>query len=201
MSLQKIRRRRFGDILISEGILNPDQIQAALQHQAATGEPIGRTLLNQGLITEGDVVRTICVQFSLPFISPATYELNTALLERVPVEFMYQHRLMPLDQIGSTVIVALGEIPSEESESELKQCLDADLAFYFSSAKEIENYLVTSFSMTQDQIYALDSSRRAPQPLSAAAPGVQQQQNLLEALDSSWEAIFDEAENSIQETP
>ncbi|MGE3164849.1 MAG: hypothetical protein AB7O52_08080 [Planctomycetota bacterium] len=202
MSLQKTRRRRFGDILVSDGLLNPDQLASALRDQAQTGDTLGDTLLRLGLVSEGDIVRTICVQYQLPFISPSNYELDGQLLEKLPVEFMYRYRILPLGRIGSMVIVALGEIPPENVELELGSTLEGELAFYFASVKEIESLLVTRFSLSQDQVYSFDSNRRRPPPATqtgrASAPAPETPTSLLDALDSSWESIFDEADSNVK---
>lgn len=198
MSLQKIRRRRFGDILLAEGVINQEQLQSALKTQAETGDSIGEILLREGLATEGDIVRTICLQYQLPFINPSLYEVDTGLLEVMPPEFMYKWRMLPLDRIGDTVIIALGEIPSEEVEQEFTAAFDANLAVYFSPAKEIEELLRAHFSLSQDQIAILDSQRRSRNRTGDESAAVAvDSKNLLSTLDSSWEAIFDEAEDNI----
>lgn len=199
MGLQKIRRRRFGDILVSEGVINPEQLQAALTEQAQTGETVGEVLLRNKQLTETDIVRTICVQFQLPFISPALYELDISLVETFPAQFLYENRVLPMDRIGSTVILALGEIPSEEVEKHIETTLGAELAYFFCPFSEIELFVRTHFSLTQDQAVAFDEARRqrnrggkTATSDSAALPN-----NLFESLDSSWETIFDEAENNL----
>lgn len=204
MSLQKTRRRRFGDILVSEGMLNPDQLNAALQDQTETGDTLGDTLLRLGWVSEGDIVRTICVQYQLPFINPANYDIDSTLLEKLPIEFMYRYRILPLGRIGGIVIVALGEIPPEEVELELASALEGELAFYFSSVKEIEALLTARFSLSQDQVYSFDSNRRRPRPAKGATAGStaavlpDTPASLLDALDSSWESIFDEADSNVK---
>ncbi|MEM7164239.1 MAG: hypothetical protein AAF581_02175 [Planctomycetota bacterium] len=199
MGLQKIRRRRFGDILVSEGVINPEQLQAALAEQSESGETVGEVLLRNKMLSETDIVRTICVQFQLPFISPGLYEIDTTLVDTFPAQFLYENRVLPLDRIGSTVIIALGEIPSEEVEKHLETTLEAELAYFFCPFSEIELFTRTHFSLTQDQVVAFDEQRRQRNrgggktaSDSAALPNT-----IFDSLDSSWESIFDEAENNL----
>ena len=199
MGLQKIRRRRFGDILVSEGVINQEQLQAALAEQSQTGETVGEVLLRNKMLSETDIVRTICVQFQLPFISPGLYDIDTELVEQFPAQFLYESRILPLDRIGSTVIVALGEIPSEAVEKQMETQLGGELAYFFCPFSDIELFVRTHFGLTQDQVVAFEEARRqrnrtgdSPTSDSVALPN-----NLFDSLDTNWESIFDEAEGNI----
>ena len=201
MPVQKIRRRKLGEILVSEGLITPDQLTTALDQQGTTRETIGEVLLRQGIVIETDIVRAICIQYHLPFIHPTHYEITGSLLERFGPEFLYRNCLLPLDQIGSCFLIALGDIPNETVETQLEAELGEDLYYYFAPSSEIQDVLREHFTLTQEQILQLNSDRddtRQKHPgsskLSASSGG---HDNLLEALDHSWEAIFDEAEQNL----
>lgn len=198
MSLQKIRRRRFGDILVSEGVIDQEQLQSALARQTETGESLGEILLAQKMLTESDIVRTICLQFQLPFINPTQYEIDTSLLEAFTPSFLFEHQLLPMDRIGDVVLVALGAIPSEAIEAELAKKLGGQPAYFFCPFTEVETYLRNQFSLSQDEILAIeDSRRRRNRTGKGPVATVAVQERLLDSLDSSWEAIFDEAEKNV----
>lgn len=44
--------RPIGEILVAEGLLNPDQLRFALEQQTRTGQPLGPTLIANGWATE-----------------------------------------------------------------------------------------------------------------------------------------------------
>ena len=115
----KNSKRLFGEILVSEGHLTKDQLEAALAAQAESGYPLGDVMLQQGWITESDVVKALCIQYQLPFIRPSTYELRADLLQKLPPPFLYQNRLIPLDRFGDCFIVAIADVPAEPVQREL----------------------------------------------------------------------------------
>ncbi|MFQ5655003.1 MAG: hypothetical protein ACE5GW_09765 [Planctomycetota bacterium] len=199
-TMQKIRRRKLGEILVSQGLVNRDALQVALQKQTETGDPIGEILLKEGVITESDIVRCICSQYQIPFIRPSAYQINAELFEGFTAEFLYRHRVVPLDRIGKCVIIALGEIPPEWVEKKLVDILKGELYYYFSPITDVETTLCKHFSLSQEQIFAIDEERRAMNRMGQEpAASVTVGESLFENLDSSWEAIFDEAEKNLSE--
>ena len=197
MSMQKIRRRKIGELMDSEGLITPDQLTEALERQQETGESIGEVLLNDRLVSESDIVRTICVQYQVPFLCPGDYERDASLAEKFEVEFLYRNRILPMDRIGSCYILAVGDIPSDETQEKLCKDLGEELFFYFSTGSDIKQQLVEQFSLSQDAALSFESSRTAAQQAKVEVTSSSEQDQLLDALDSSWESIFDEAEEQI----
>ena len=197
MSMQKIRRRRIGEMLVSEGLVTPDQLAEALERQKDSGESIGEVLLHDKLVSEADIVRTICVQYQVPYISPRLYDRQSDLADKFDADFLYKNRILPLDRVGDSVILAIGDIPTEETEEKLLAELGPSIFYYFSTSSEIKQVLIEHFSLSQDDLSRYESSRDAAMARQAQAGAGDSQ--LLETLDSSWESIFDEAEQNISE--
>ncbi len=200
-------KRKFGEILVAEGILDREQVELALAARTDNDGPIGEYLVQTGKISESDVARVLCVQFALPFIRPAGYEHRSDLLEKFQARFLYRHRILPLDRIGSACIVAIAGVPPEEVQQELADALDAQVYFFFATSSDIETILREHLKLSREDVLEIDSIRRPSVAVRrppraagaqgagstpAAAPG------LFEGLDSSsWESIFDQAERNV----
>ncbi|MCA8961511.1 MAG: hypothetical protein KDC38_13395 [Planctomycetes bacterium] len=214
--MQKLRRKKFGEILVAEGIITRDQLSETLEVQQQTGETIGEILLRERLISESDIVRCICTQYQLPFIRPAHYELDGSLLDLFGPEFLFIHRMLPLDVIGNVALVALSEVPTPETEEEVKQRLGKELYYAISMATDVETILKEHFSIDPERALQLEHMRRgqrhrpaqaaqgpgaravvgqappaptAARPAAAASPAPD--------FGSNWESIFDEAERNV----
>ena len=158
--MQKNRRRKFGEIMMSEGLITREVLQTALQRQTRSGESLGEILLAENIITESDIARCICIQYQLPFIRPSRYDISGVLLDVFTSDFLYQHRIVPLDKIGSTAIVALGEIlESKAVEKELQDKLESKIYYYFSPVSDVEEVLRVHFSIGPEQAIAIDDER------------------------------------------
>ena len=194
------RRRKFGAILISEGLITREQLQAALERQEETGVALGEILLNEKVITETDVVRCICIQYQLPFIRPSDYDLDPKYLNRFSGEFLYKYRMVPLDRIGSCCTMALAEIvESPEVEREIIAKMEAKPYYFFSPMTDVEKILRDHFKLSQEDMIRIDGERRVSyqQATQPAATVTLNEDIFDEVEDSSWESIFDEAEKNI----
>lgn len=197
--MQKIRRRKFGEILLAENLISREQLQVSLDTQAQTGESVGEVLVRQGIITENDVVRCICTQYQLPFIRPTHYQFDSALLDLFDGAFLYRERIAPLEIIGNAVILALADIPTEAVEKEVCEKIAKEPYYYFAPSSDVEHLLREHFELDQEAVLAIETSRRnrlRAVPLQTAAPGTAGAHGG-KSNDSGWESIFDQAENSL----
>jgi type IV pilus assembly protein PilB len=130
--IQKMTRRRLGGILMSEGLVTPEQITEALEKQKETGNLLGEILVELGYITENNLVKILSMQFQFPFISPMNYEISNEVLELVPAEMMYKHLFIPLDRFGNILTIAMGGLLEEEVVQEIKKLTGCDVRVYIS---------------------------------------------------------------------
>ena len=100
---------RLGEILIERKLIQPDDLERALELQKERGDKIGRVLVDLGFVAMRDVVQALSDQLGVPlakldgppFISPET--------ERLSPKFLRQARLMPLRLDGSELVTAMAD--------------------------------------------------------------------------------------------
>jgi hypothetical protein len=112
-TVNRLYRRRIGEILVNQGIITAEQLEDALKLQQKSGELLGGILLDMGLVTEADIAKTICIQYQLPFISLANYEQDEKAAALLPKDFLSKHRCLPFDRIGDTLLVMISEVPQD----------------------------------------------------------------------------------------
>src|SRR2546428_6955924 len=61
--------RRFGDLLVSDGLITQPQIDQALSDQKRTGEKLGEILVRLRLITEDRLVHFLSRHYGLPEVA------------------------------------------------------------------------------------------------------------------------------------
>lgn len=114
-------RRRIGEILVSEGLITPEQLDQALAVQKVSGDLLGTILLERGWISETDLAKTTCIQYHMPFISIENYDIDEKLIQLFPREFLRTHKLLPFDQIGETLLIVVSCIPPPSVLEEIPQ--------------------------------------------------------------------------------
>src|SRR5262245_16828933 len=158
--VNKIRRKLFGEILVSDGLISKEQLDEALALQRHSGDPLGTILLELGHITESDIVRTLSVQYQLPFLRPSLYDLDRRLIQKFRPECLHLHQVLPLDQIGKLLLMVVTDIPSEDVVEEIQEAAQSNLAIYISSITEVERILKETVPLAPELEAAIKARRR-----------------------------------------
>jgi type IV pilus assembly protein PilB len=103
--------RPIGEILVAEGLLNPDQLRFALEQQTRTGQPLGPTLIANGWATEEHMTYARSIQIDVPYVNVAEEVPDPALLLQIPQDLALRHLILPLSIregiLGEAVRVAV----------------------------------------------------------------------------------------------
>lgn len=59
MNILKQQQKTLGELLINSGVINKDQLQAALNEQKNTDEPLGKILIRMGFASEEDIINVL----------------------------------------------------------------------------------------------------------------------------------------------
>ena len=96
---------RLGELLIQSGLVQPEDVEAALLRQQDNPKRrLGEVLTEEGLVTEEDLLQTLARQFGMMWIANVTDDLlDPALVEQLPVEWARSQRMLPIrldEQVG-----------------------------------------------------------------------------------------------------
>jgi len=138
VQIDKLIRKKMGEVLVDEGLVKDDQVQEALRRQRATGENFGEILVSMGFVTESDIARTLVKQSGLPYIDASKYRINKDGVQAVPADLMWQNQLIVLDKIGKTLLVAIANVPSTEIFEKLERVSGSQIFVYVSTWGQIQ---------------------------------------------------------------
>jgi DNA-binding response OmpR family regulator len=107
MSTSHREKRRLGEILVEQGVLDARQLQSAFAAQGRYLLPLGSTLLQLGLATEVQIAEALAEQYGVPGIRLSTSTIPTAPLALIPQEVAAAHRVLPVHVAGGVITLAL----------------------------------------------------------------------------------------------
>jgi len=137
VALNRLTRKKLGEILLEEGLITEEQIQDALRLQHQQGILFGEALVDQGIITENKIVSTLVPQFGIPYIDASKYDVAMELLEIFDPAMMRRFQFVPLDSIGSVLVVAIAGLLSEDLLNELEGQTGCSVQVYLTRMSEI----------------------------------------------------------------
>jgi type II secretion system (T2SS) protein E len=112
--LEKLARVRIEDVLVEEGILDRARVEDAQAEQEKTGRQLSEILFQREIISDYDFAKLVVTHYSLAFLDVTNYSTRRDVLDLLPNEWCLQHAILPLDQFGSTLTLAVCEVPSPE---------------------------------------------------------------------------------------
>jgi type II secretory ATPase GspE/PulE/Tfp pilus assembly ATPase PilB-like protein len=103
-------RRQLGKILRERGILSEDQLRIALLEQKRNGEPLGRTLVRLGFVSEATLREALSENLGQSDIDVSRVVADRAALALVPKSFATRFSVLPvaLDRVRRVLTVAVG---------------------------------------------------------------------------------------------
>ena len=99
--------KKLGDLLIRENLLTPADLERAKEDQRKKGGRLGEALVRLGLLDEQDLVRVLSKQYGIPSVDLASFEIDPEVVKLVPEDLVQKYRIMPINRVGSTLIVAV----------------------------------------------------------------------------------------------
>jgi type IV pilus assembly protein PilB len=143
VSLNRLTRKRLGEILVEQGLLSEEQIQDALRMQHQSGLLFGETLVQQKLITEEKMVSVLVSQFGIPYIKPSNYNIPKELLEIFDPAMMRRFQFVPMDSIGSVLVIAIAGLLSEDVFRQIESQTGCSLQVFLTKMSEISVVLTS----------------------------------------------------------
>lgn len=122
------RRPRLGSILIRQGVISQEELEAGILYQvrtetmagvgavgtalpASAGPPmrLGEALVNLGICTEAEVARALAEQMSVPYIDLCAERPDRATVRLVPLHVALEQCVLPVRLEGNRLTVAAGD--------------------------------------------------------------------------------------------
>lgn len=91
-----MKYKRLGDLLISVGLINEDQLNQALQIQKTCRDRLGKVLIDNGFITEAQLIEALRMQLGIDFIDLTSVVIPASMVEQLPKNIAKKHGVVPV---------------------------------------------------------------------------------------------------------
>jgi len=102
-------RERLIDVLINGKLIKKEDLDKAVATQKKSGGSLGKILIEQGSITEKDLMVIMSIQLDIPPINLSKYKIDKTLKELIPDKMAKQYCLIPVSKIGNVLTVAMSD--------------------------------------------------------------------------------------------
>ncbi len=106
----KVRlRKRLGDLLVEEGIINEAQLDQALGAQRSGGRKLGDTLIDLGFLSEQQMLAFLSQQLDLPLIDLNRATVDIDAVQLLPEVHARRLRALVIGRNGDTLRIAMSD--------------------------------------------------------------------------------------------
>lgn len=105
----RMGKKRIGEVLLDEGLVQPHQLTEALQVKSEKGGRLGEILIGLGWVTESDFQQVLARHFDLRYMDRETLlaqEIDPWLLQQIPYRTALQYLILPLLKRENTLHVS-----------------------------------------------------------------------------------------------
>jgi len=150
-----VRRRPIGELLVGDGLLTADQLEAALTVQRAAPEPrpwLGRVVVDLGLTTEQDVARCLAGMLNLQVVDLSKVVPAADVVRLLPRAVAERTRVIPVERTpGGGLVVAASDPTNVLAFDDVRlytRC--TDLTVYVATDGQIREHLTRAWSLGSD---------------------------------------------------
>ncbi|MCP4643424.1 MAG: Flp pilus assembly complex ATPase component [bacterium] len=118
---------RLGDMLLEQGLISQDSLDAALAIQKERGVKLGEALIELGATNERIILQNLASQRGIPYIEPSFAMVDGKLLSGVSPDYLEKNVFLPFSRDDEGVVTVVAHCVQEQA------CLDAIGALYAQS--------------------------------------------------------------------
>ncbi len=163
---------RIGELLVRENLISTQQLRDAQTDQRSTGKRLAYSLTKLGILQETELTDFLAKQYGVPSITLDDFEIDPDVISLVPREVASKHLLIPVQQAGNSLIVAMADPSNIYAIDDVKfmtslhiepvvstdAAIEAAIERYYSGSAEVASYQEVLGDMELDEIEFEDGS-------------------------------------------
>ena len=135
-------RPQLGALLLRDGEISVEQLQAALAQKEAEGGRLGEILLRYNVVTAAAVGRALAEQYNLEFVELSRAELVSAATNLLPENVARRLAALPIGfDEDETVVVAVSDPTDVMASDDLRLALGLQIRFVVASVSDLSRTL------------------------------------------------------------
>ena len=100
---------RLGELLVKQNIISASQLMKAQEATRKQGGRLSNNLTKLGFIQESDLTNFLSKQFGVPSVDLASFDIDPEIVNLVPRDVGEKHIVIPVNKVGSNLIVAMSD--------------------------------------------------------------------------------------------
>ncbi|HEV2359557.1 MAG TPA: hypothetical protein VGZ23_18355, partial [bacterium] len=127
----------IGKVLLAREAVTQDQLTQALGIQRESRGPLGRILVEMGVVSERELARAVAQQWGLPFAELSDDSVNSEAARLIPPALAQRHGVIAVGRTADRVVVAMPDPSNIVAIDDIRLLTGLDVEIIIASADDI----------------------------------------------------------------
>lgn len=100
---------KVGEILVRQGVIRPDQLAEALEHQKKNNFELSQAIIHLGLLKEIQIRKALEAHYKVGSIDVTAFEIDPEVISLIPRDVCDKFNVIPCQRAGGTLVVAFSD--------------------------------------------------------------------------------------------
>jgi len=128
----------IGQVLIDEGIITQEQLEAGLKEQQKCQDLICTTLVKLGFASEEKVFNALSRHLNIPYIKLKNLDIDSLIIQKVPAKFASHYKIIPVEFKDNYLIIAMADPLDIRTLDDIRLLLGIEVKGVLASESEIQ---------------------------------------------------------------
>lgn len=148
-------------ILIDFDKITEEELDKALLIQKKTGKKLKKVLIDEGFLTEEEIISLISYLFFIPYIDAARFKVDPAVIKSIPEDTARRYCLFPLYINEDSLLIAVSEPLDILTLDNFRISIGREIKLVLSKEKTILDCITLCYSQNETLPEILDTEKEA----------------------------------------
>jgi type IV pilus assembly protein PilB len=135
------RKFKLGELLVTAGKINQEQLDDALKRAKAANRILGETLIEMGAVKQTELLQIVGQQIGLPAVELRAGMIDTAVIDRIPREKAQFYGVIPMFYVQDKLTVAISRPLSIFDFDDLERIADCSIQLVLCPPEQVRTMI------------------------------------------------------------
>lgn len=136
-------------ILIDSQKITTEELRVALSSQKKTGKDLKEVLVENGFLTEDEILSIISEYLFIPYLDPSKFKIDSGIVNLIPEDITRRFSLFPLYKAGDILLIAVSEPLDILTLDNLRLSIGCEIKQVLAKEKIISSSIATYYAQIQ----------------------------------------------------
>lgn len=150
---------RFGDLLVTAGLITEEQLSQALEYQKTSNIRLGDAMIALDFVTERQVIEALQMQLGVDFVDLSNVVVPAEMAQLLSKNIARKHGVLPLKVVKDTLFLVMSDPLNFVAVEEVKRATRKKVVPVISTADSIERAIMALYG-NEGAARAIEEMRR-----------------------------------------